>query len=114
MPIGFISFDFCWEETKPKKINYIGLTVHLIWVRPEKRGLGGVVARHIISHFLSYLEDCNLSPPNTPKGGIDVTYYAELGSLGGKNTSIIIMDYLGCMKILGTWEIRDIDFDVGF
>jgi hypothetical protein len=110
-PLGFISFSFLWEQTKTKRISYLDFTVKLIWVRPDERGLGGVVARHVVSHLLFYLEDCKLIVPYVPKEGVDVDYDADWYSSGGEKLSYIIEDYLTFMKDNGVWKIRELTCD---
>jgi hypothetical protein len=113
-PLGFISFSFKWEQTKTKKISYLEFTVNLIWVRPDKRGLGGVAARHIVAHLLCYLEDCKLTPPYVSAKGVDVTNYAEWHSSGGEKVTNLIDSYLLFMKSINIWKIRNLDYDGGY
>ena len=83
-PIGFISFDIAWHETSAKKISNLFLTINLIWVRPDKRGLGGISARHITSHLILYFESCKLYHPFVALKGLTVFYYADFDSFGGE------------------------------
>ena len=109
--IGFINFAFVWDETKLRKISSLSLYVDLIWVRPDKRGLGGVVARHVISHLLFYLETCNLKYPFVSARGVNIEYYAELYSLGGEKVSDIITAYLSYLQDEQYWNIRNIELN---
>lgn len=113
-PIGFISFDIAWHETSAKKISNLFLTINLIWVRPDKRGLGGISARHITSHLILYFGSCKLYHPYVALKGLTVFYYADFDSLGGEKISYIIQENLENMKYNNTWKIRELDFDVGF
>ena len=113
-PIGFVSFNLSWNESQYKKISEFFLTVHLIWVRPDKRGLGGVVARHVTAHLLMYLKECKLIPPHVTRKGVTVFYCAHLSSLGGEKVSFIIADYLRFMKAAKVWKIRSVEFEAGF
>jgi hypothetical protein len=112
-PIGFISFDIAWKETKTQKVHTLFLTVNLIWVRPDKRGLGGVAARHIATHLIFYLENWKLIPPYVPTAGVNVFYYADFDSLGGEKISYIIQESLEVLKDNQIWKIKQLDFDVG-
>lgn len=113
-PIGFISFDIGWEETKAQRVHTIYLTVNLIWVRPDKRGLGGVAARHVAAHLIFYLENCKLTQPYVPKTGVSIFYHADFDSFGGEKISYIIQENLEILKENKVWNIKELDFDVGF
>ena len=113
-PLGFVSFNLAWNETRYKKISEFFLTVHLIWVRPDKRGLGGVVARHVTAHLLMYLRECKLIPPHVTREGVTVFYCADLYSLGGEKVSFIIADYFHFMKAAKLWKINSVVFEAGF
>ncbi len=113
-PLGFVAFDIAWHETRRRRISDLSLTVNLFWVRPDRRGLGGELAKHLVSHFLLYLAECHLVLPIVSPQGVDVTYYADLYSGGGEAISSMIEEELQYMKDSGIWRINRLDFDVGF
>lgn len=113
-PLGFVAFEIAWNETRRKRISDLFLTINLFWVRPDKRGYGAVVAKHLLSHFLIYLMECNLVLPIVSPGGAIVFYYADLYSNGGDAISSIIEEHLELMQAQGIWRMRDLVCDVGF
>jgi hypothetical protein len=113
-PLGFISFHFWWQETKTKRISYLALSLNLIWVRPDKRGLGGTAARHIVSHLIFYLQNCKFVSPYVSVRGVDVTLHADFDSLGGEKVSNIIEENLMFMKDIKLWKIREVVFKGGY
>jgi hypothetical protein len=113
-PVGFVSFDFVWYENRARKISDLTLKVNLVWVRPDKRGLGGVVARHVISHFVFYLLDCNLRSPFVSRKGLFINYYADFYSIGGDKVSKILEENLAYIKEAQIWKVGVIEIDVGY
>jgi hypothetical protein len=110
-PIGFASFDISRLETRTKRVSDLFLTIKLIWVHPSKRSLGGNTARHVVSHLIAYLEDCNFTKAIVASKGMVVYYNAELNSLGGGTLSQVIEDNLSCMKETGMWKMRYLELE---
>jgi hypothetical protein len=113
-PIGFTSFDISRLETRTKRVSELFLTVNLIWVNPSKRSLGGNTARHVVSHLIAYLEDCNFTKEIVASKGMDVYYHAELHSSGGGTLSKVIEGNLSYMKDCGAWKMKNLELDAGF
>ncbi len=113
-PIGFVSFSFRWDETKTRKLSSLSIDLDLLWVRPDKRGLGGVAAKHVITHMIHYLDSCKFSHPHVSLRGMDILYQADFDSAGGEHASSIIEENLEFFKSSGQWKVRTLDIDVGY
>lgn len=112
-PIGFVAFSIAWTETNSRRVNLLRLDVGLFWVRPDKRGLGGCAARHVVSHLMHYLSQCKLIHPFVSLSGVDVLCRANFHSKGGERVFDIIENYLDWMKDAKRWKIRRIEIDAG-
>ena len=100
-------------ETRTKRVSDLFLTVNLIWVHPSKRSLGGNTARHVVSHLLAYLGDCNFTKTIVGLSGMNVYYHANLYSSGRGTLSTVIKENLAYMKECGAWKIKDLDLEAG-
>ncbi|MCQ8128296.1 hypothetical protein [Methylomonas rivi] len=112
-PLGFIVFGWLWTETRTKKINTAFLDLPLLWVRPDKRGLGGTVVRHVVCHFLHYLSDCTFDHSHVSSRGMELCCHADFDSIGGEKAFAIIKDHILFLEDTEKWYIKEFIFEVG-
>jgi hypothetical protein len=98
-PMGFVSF----RVSITKEIDQdeggdiegiISISIDLAWVRPDKRGLGGVVAKHLATHLIYYLQECYPHNLIGPGENWSFIYGAEYYSKGGKSFSKLIENHI--------------------
>ena len=99
-PIGFISFDISRLETRTKRVGDLFLTVNIIWVHPSKCSLWGNTARHIVSHLLAYLGDCNFTKTIVGLSVMNVYYHANLNSSGRGKRVLLLSSFLNPQNLI--------------
>jgi len=116
-PLGFIAFSFgiSKENFNEQISGHITLSLDLAWVRLYKRGLGVVVARHLATHFLYYLDDCSPSELIGPDEEWSFCYSADYDSRGGEKFSKLIEQQIHYIKEIQLWHgFKHIYCDTGW
>lgn len=120
-PLGFIAFHF--NFAKSIEVNseydevwgYVSLFLDLVFVRADQRGMGGAIAKHIATHFISYLADC--APHNLigEEEEWSFNYHASYYSKGGERFSKLIEEKIEYIKDEHIWPgFIDISCETGW
>jgi hypothetical protein len=110
LPLGFVAFHYGLAKSNEENNNescdawgYVTLYLDLVFVRADVRGLGGAVAKHIATHFISYLADCAPHKLIGQEEEWSFYYHASYCSEGGERFSKLIEEKIEYIKEQRIW-----------